>query len=90
MSQDVYAYCILDKKAKIYHQPHFLINDAVAIRQFSVVVNHEEGMVKKFPEDYALYRVGIFDMMTGIIVPENYPVEVASGLNIKTQNGGEK
>lgn len=90
MAQDVYAYCVLDKKAKIYHQPHFLINDAVAVRQFSVVVNHEDGMIKKYPEDYALYRVGVFDMTTGIIIPEDYPVEVASGLNLRKLNGGDQ
>jgi len=78
----VNAYCILDTKAQIYNTPYFLINDLVATRQFSVVVNDKESMVSKYPEDYRLYKVGSFDMQTGKIESLSMPVEVAHGLNL--------
>ncbi|QXP08657.1 MAG: nonstructural protein [Arizlama microvirus] len=79
----VNAYCVLDRKAKIYNTPYFIMNDAVAIRQFSMVVNGQDSMVAKFPEDYILYRVGSFDMLEGKINPEPFPVEVTTGNKVK-------
>ncbi|QXP08113.1 MAG: nonstructural protein [Arizlama microvirus] len=79
------AYSILDTKSKIYNNPHFLINDAVAIRQFGLIVNDKESIISKYPEDFRLYRVGTFDMSTGKITSEQNPVEIAHGLNLKSQ-----
>jgi len=79
------AYTILDTKSKIYNQPHFLINDAVAIRQFQLVTQDKDSIISKYPEDFRLYRVGQFDMLTGKIVPEEAPVEIAHGLTFKSQ-----
>lgn len=76
-------YCILDKKAKIYHQPQFIINDQVATRIFHSLVNGQDGMMKDYPEDYDLYRVGAFCMESGLVKPEAYPAPVASGLNMR-------
>jgi len=81
----VNAYCILDIKSKIYNSPHFLINDAVAIRQFQMVIMDKESMLSKFPEDYRLYRVGKFDMLTGNLDQEQAPQEIAHGLQFKTE-----
>ncbi|QXP08259.1 MAG: nonstructural protein [Arizlama microvirus] len=79
------AYSILDVKSKIYNNPHFLINDAVAIRQFGIIVNDKESIISKYPEDFRLYRVGTFDMNTGKITSEINPVEIAHGLNLKAE-----
>lgn len=79
------CYCVLDKKSLVFNTPYFLINDDVAIRQFHSVVNNPESMVNKYPEDYTLYKVGSFDMLKGRIVPEDFPVEVMSALNLKME-----
>jgi len=81
----VNAYCILDIKSKIYNSPHFLINDAVAIRQFQIVIMDKESMLSKFPEDYRLYCVGEFDMLSGKIKAETAPREIAHGLQFKSE-----
>lgn len=81
----VKAYCVLDVKSKIYNTPMFLINDAVAQRQFEVIVNDGNSIISKFPEDYRLYRVGEFDMLSGLITPEKAPVEIAHGLSFKKE-----
>jgi len=81
----VNAYCVLDIKSKVYNSPHFLINDAVAIRQFQMVIMDKESMLSKFPEDYRLYCIGSFDMLTGILKSEQAPRELAHGLQFKTE-----
>jgi len=81
----VNAYCVLDVKSRIYNSPHFLINDAVAIRQFQMVILDKESMLSKFPEDYRLYSVGKFDMLTGVFTPEQAPREIAHGLQFKQE-----
>lgn len=65
------AYCIYDTAAGAYMRPFFLQSDAQAIRAFKDIAldaNHEVG---KHPEDYALFRVGIFDDNSGELIPEN-------------------
>ncbi|WNK12923.1 MAG: nonstructural protein [Microvirus sp.] len=81
----VNAYCILDTKSTIFNQPHFLINDAVALRQFQMIVQDKESMISKYPEDYRLYCVGSFDMLTGTFTPELSPREIAHGLQFKKE-----
>jgi len=79
---EINIYSVLDKKAKVYNNPQFLINDAVAERTFRTVVNDKESLVSKYPEDYALYRIGTFDPATGILTPEAYPVPIKDGLHM--------
>jgi len=79
----VNAYCVLDTKSGVYNQPYFLINDAVAIRQFQAIISNEETMIAKYPEDFRLYCIGAFDMVTGLITPEKAPREIANGITFK-------
>jgi len=75
-----YVYCVLDTKSRVYNLLNFLINDAVALRQFQLRCTDKENMMSRYPEDYRLYRVAEFDMLTGIMVPEVAPLEIAHGL----------
>jgi len=83
--QEVNCYCVLDRKAKVYNTPYFMMNDLVAIRQFTVIANDPESMISKFPEDYILFRVGKFDMLTGKITPAEVIEEVTQGLKVKRE-----
>lgn len=85
MMNEVHAYCVYDRKARVYNNPYFLINDAVAIRQFDQVVNDPESMLFKYPEDYILFRIGKFNMLTGSVGAETNPVEVTNALSQKRE-----
>ena len=63
------AYCVYDRKGNIYNNPYFLSNDMVAIRQLDMMVKNPETMISKYPEDYVLYKVGLFDLLTGELLP---------------------
>lgn len=82
MSQ-VNIYTVLDKKAGIYNTPQFLVNDEVAIRLFEFLVNQPESVMARYPEDYSLYRIGSYDLDTGIIIPEAYPKPLSNALSIQ-------
>jgi len=80
----VRCYCVFDRKSAVYNTPYFLINDQVAIRQFSVIANDKESMVYKYPEDFCLYYVGDFDMMKGEITPVT-PTDICQGLAVRKE-----
>ncbi len=63
------AYSIFDKKAATYNTPFFCINDGVACRSFSDLVRDHRSTVGQHPEDFALYRLGEFNDLEGIISP---------------------
>lgn len=72
------VYCIKDKKAGFFLN-HIMIfdNDEVAKRGFyesymNACDNSPHSPLAAYPEDFELYRIGVFDTVTGII---NDPVE---------------
>lgn len=57
----VYAYCIYDRKATIYHPPFYQPADGAAVRVLSDLANDATTHIGRHPGDYVLYCVGIFD-----------------------------
>lgn len=52
-------------------------NDDVVIRYIPYFLENDEIM-KRYPGDFAIYRVGDFDFSSGTIVPEATPVYICS------------
>lgn len=66
------VYCVKDNKAGF--QPNLLIeqNDASAVRGFSYAINNE-GLMNYSPNDFDLFKIGLFDVETGMfdsLIPE--------------------
>ncbi len=61
------AYAVFDEKAGVYDKPFFVLSDGVAQRIFGDGVNQEDTQISKHPGDYKLYRVGGFDLESGIL-----------------------
>lgn len=59
-------YSILDAKSKTFTEPFASANDATALRVFANQVNHND-LMKDNAKDFDMYRVGMFDNLTGII-----------------------
>lgn len=59
-------FAIYDLKADSYQTPFFAVNSPVAERMFSAMKSDSTTMVYRFPEDFRLFRVGEFDMVTGV------------------------
>lgn len=58
-------YCIFDLRAERYAPPFVEVNDAVADRRFTDLLQNKQLLFSMHPEDYRLYRVGSFNEETG-------------------------
>lgn len=63
----MYLYSIKDEKVGVFYKPYFLSHDVIAKRMFRGMLRQQDSLMREFPRDYALYRVGCFDEKTGKI-----------------------
>jgi len=75
MEQNVYS--VFDFKARQYAAPFFMLNDGQAIRAFGDAVNDKTTTLNKHPEDYALYRIGVFDTSIGKLIAVVEPIHLS-------------
>jgi hypothetical protein len=61
------CYSIFDKTAGAYSNPFFALNDGMAVRMFSQVVNDPNSHINKQPNEFNLYLLGEFDEHSGVI-----------------------
>lgn len=64
------AFAVFDVKSKLFSNVHLLQSDGVAIRSFSTACENKDTEFNKFPEDYSLYRLGTFNIETGLLESE--------------------
>lgn len=65
-------FAIKDSKGECFLSPFMMRTDGEAIRAFDTVVKRGDSELSQHPEDYFLYRVGSFDVLTGILVCEEH------------------
>lgn len=82
----LYAYCVYDRKAVIYHAPFFTHSDGSAARSFSDLANDRSTTVGRHPADYVLFRVGQFDDASGQLLSEHH-VHIADASSFVEQQG---
>lgn len=63
------VYSIFDKKVSAYGQPFFAVNDQAAIRMVTTATMERNSLMRCFPEDYSLERLGSFDEQKGHLEP---------------------
>lgn len=63
-------YSIFDQACGLYSRPFFTQSDGEAIRSFTDISTDAEHPIGKHPEDYTLYRLGIFDDQNGLLTNE--------------------
>ena len=81
MTQQVFA--VYDSKAERYLPPFTTTTSGVAERIFTDMVNTPKHQFNTHPEDYTLYRIGVFDDATAEILPEAMAV-VCTALQVWT------
>lgn len=60
-------YSIFDQASGLYCRPFFTQSDGEAARSFNDIACDAEHPIGKHPEDYTLYRLGIFDDNNGLL-----------------------
>ena len=58
-------YSIFDTASGLYSRPFFTQSDGEAVRSFNDIACDTEHPVGRHPEDYTLYRLGVFDDTKG-------------------------
>ena len=62
-------YMVFDTAAAIYMGPIVHRTDAEALRDFEALSTNADTKVGQHPEDYSLYKVGMFNDNDGILKP---------------------
>lgn len=75
------AFSIFDDKAEVYNTPFFSLNDSVAKRDFTHLVQDSSSLVSTSPVDFHLYRVGEFDDCAGVFNVYGKPVFVCHAVS---------
>lgn len=66
---DQLIFTVFDQKANAYTAPFVTKTKGLAIRMFEELVNQKGHQFNKFPEDYTLYCVGLWDESNGVCTP---------------------
>ena len=62
-------YSVFDKAVGAYMRPFFLQSDGQAVRFFMDEINAPDSAVGRHPEDYSLFRLGVFNDADGGFEP---------------------
>lgn len=60
---------VFDTKAKAFYAPELVANEAVIERYYNSIIP-ENSIVRKFPKDFEVWKLGRFSEETGKITPE--------------------
>jgi hypothetical protein len=63
----VKIYSVYDVKSELFSTPHFVQSDGVAIRSFSTACEDESTQFNKYPSDFSLFHIGVYNIETGEI-----------------------
>lgn len=77
------AYSIRDSKGEVFNVPFFKRSHGEAERDFTTLVNDPQSQVSKFPEDYDLWYLGVYDDLTGKFSAEASPQHVVKAVTVK-------
>lgn len=58
-------FSVRDSKGEKFHPPFFKSTHGEAERDFAQMVRDEKSLANKFPEDFDLYYIGLYDDLTG-------------------------
>ena len=64
-------YSIYDSKAEQFSPPQVYHNDMLALRGFESIVNDDNMLIKKYPEDFSIFYVGNISDSDGCYYVEN-------------------
>ncbi len=77
------VYAIYDKKSRLFSAPYIAENDDAAVRIFGDMCYFGgDNLIARHPEDYLLYSVGQFSVLTGLIFGKDLVVTIISAEDV--------
>lgn len=78
-------FSIYDKKGQCYLSPIVLSHKGQALRELENLVVRSQNLISQYPDDFAMYKLGDFDDISGKIVPTTVPIFIEeAGVFAKT------
>ena len=81
-----FLYSVFDTKSGVYDRPFVFRTDEEAKRGFGDICNDENHPIGKHPEDFYICRVGTWDDNKGLLIPEEAPETIMTGLDALSMN----
>lgn len=78
---------VKDLKAGVFIEMGAVTNTGVAIRAFADQINRNEpnNNLYRWPDDFAIYQLGIYNPRTGELKGSDVPVVLAEGISVKVR-----
>lgn len=76
------VYAVFDIKSGVHSTPFFQLNDKVAVRSFTDLVNDKRCPQYAHPGDYRLRLLGEFDDNSGVL-KNTHATEIVNGSSVK-------
>ena len=73
MKMKLEIYSIYDFASKTYNAPYYQKTDEAALQHFVSLTNDENSLISKFPDQFALFNIGIFNDESGFIETYDQP-----------------
>ena len=83
------AYSVQDTKTAAFGTPFFSQNDETAIRSFQMLSKDTNSVVAFAPQDFRLFRLGVFDDQSGVIEKCQPEFLAQGGINSNTEKHHE-
>lgn len=81
-------FSVFDQKAMAFLPPWIMPREEQALRTFSDCCNSNEHQFGVHPEDYTLFRLGMWDDDDAKFTGEITPMSVAHGINLQINETG--
>lgn len=79
------VFSVYDEKAAAFIVPFFLPEQAMAIRTFTASACDDQHQFGRFPEDYTLFEIGLFDLQSGQYEPYDAKLCLGSALEARAE-----
>lgn len=78
------VYSVFDSVAGVFSRPYFLNNDNLAVRAFGDAVADKSTGLYVHVDDYKLYKIGVFDDISGQLVACDTPQFISNASDFKS------
>lgn len=78
----MYLYAVYDMKARVFCIPFSAPNEQVALRSFEYSANHSDNDIGRYPSDFGLYEVGVFEDDTGQLSGHTQQKHIATAIHL--------
>lgn len=78
-------FALYDSKAEAYNKPFYQQTTGAALRDFEEACKQPDSMIAKYPADFTLFEIGVFNDEDCEIIMHNAKINLGNALEYSTQ-----